>query len=105
MPRKPPPGSSSRRRATRRRSSAPSASLRLPTRLRVVRREHTLVYGLRLLEDQVLEEGEHEHVPLPRAGAGETLTLHQIVGDRAEIRRKLLESIDAYFEILGDTEE
>jgi hypothetical protein len=70
--------------------------------LRLVRREHTLVYGMRLLPDQVVPEGAHVHVPLPHAGDDETLTLHQISGDVAEIRRKLLESIDAFFEIYGE---
>jgi hypothetical protein len=76
--------------------------LRLPPRLRVVRRQHTLIYGMRLLPDRVLEEGAHEQVPLVRAGAGETLTLHQIAGDMQEIRRRLHESVDAFFDIYGE---
>jgi len=102
MPRQPP------RRPARRRSRnspsgpAPRGIARLPPRLRLVRRQHTLVYGMRLLPDQVLEEGAHDRVPLPRAGSGETLTLHQISGDIGEIRRKLLESVDAFFDIYGE---
>jgi hypothetical protein len=71
-------------------------------RLRVLRRQHTLIYGLRLLPDRVLDEGPHERIPLPRAGESETLTLHQIAGDREEIRRRFQESIDAFFEIFGE---
>jgi len=102
MPRKPLNRPQSQRRL---RSSSRAASrrmLRLPPRLRVVRRQHTLVYGLRLLPDRVLDEGPHDRLPLPRAGAGETLTLHQISGDKEEIRRRLRESIDAFFEIFGE---
>jgi hypothetical protein len=73
----------------------------MPPRLRVVRRQHTLIYGLRLLPDQVLEEGPHVHIPLPRAGPEETMALHQISGDTGEIRRRLQESVDAFFEIYG----
>jgi hypothetical protein len=102
MPRKPP---GPPRRRPRKRTSAANRLVRMPTRLRLVGRQHTLIYGMRLLPDQVLEEGPHEHVPLPQAGAGETLTLHQISGDTAEIRRRLHESIDAFFEIYGDSEK
>lgn len=70
--------------------------------LRLVKREHTLVYGMRLFPDRVLPEGEHDHVPLERAGEGETLTLHVISGDRAEIKRRLLQSVDAFFDIYGE---
>jgi hypothetical protein len=73
-------------------------------KLRLVQREHTLLYGLRLLPDQVLAEQTHPRVEVPRPdGGSETLTLHTITGDREEIRRKLLESVDAFFEIYGDT--
>jgi hypothetical protein len=98
-------------RPTQRRSrnTAPAAAPRgikgLPPRLRLVRRQHTLVYGVRLLPDQVLEEGPHEQVPLLRAGTGETMTLHQITGDIAEIRRKLVESMDAFFEFYGESQD
>jgi hypothetical protein len=104
MPRKPPQGPPLRQRARRRRSGSAAARrlLRLAPRLRVVRRQHTLVYGLRLLTDRVLEDGPHDQLPLPRAGEGETLTLHQIAGDKEEIRRRLRESIDAYFDIFGE---
>jgi hypothetical protein len=71
-------------------------------KLRLIKREHTLVYGMRLFADRVLPEGEHDHVPLQQAGAGETLTLHVITGDREEIKRRLLQSVDAFFEIYGE---
>lgn len=104
MPRRPSHDPPLRRRARKRPSGrgAPQRLLRLAPRLRVVRRQHTLIYGLRLLPDRVLDEGPHDQIPLPRAGSGETLTLHQIAGDREEIRRRLNESIDAFFEIFGE---
>ena len=102
MPRKP---SRTTRSGSRKRPASSGRLVRMPPRLRLLKRQHTLVYGLRLLKDQVLEEGPHQQVPLPQAGAGETLTLHQISGDTDEIRQKLHESIDAYFEIFAETEE
>lgn len=105
MPRKPPARPTHRRSGKGAPGQAPRGVARLPPRLRLVRRQHTLVYGMRLLPNQVLEEGPHEHVPLPRAGPGETLTLHQITGDIAEVRRKLLESVDAFFEFYGESQD
>jgi len=102
MPRKPPKGAPPRRRPRKARVSASEPIARLPPRLRIVRRQHTLIYGLRLLPDQLLDEGPHVHVPLPTAGADEMLTLHRITGDAREIRRRLQESLDAFFEIYGD---
>ena len=71
-------------------------------KLRLVQREHSLVYGMRLIPDRVLAEREHERVPLPAVGDGETLTLHVITGSKEEIRRRLLQSIDAFFDIHGE---
>jgi hypothetical protein len=72
--------------------------------LHVVKREHTLIYAMRLLPDQVLAERTHPRVEVPRPdGGSETLIVHTITGDKAQIRRKLLESVDAFFEIYGET--
>jgi len=71
--------------------------------LRLVKREHTLLYALRLLPDEVLAEQSHPRVEVPRPNGGsETLTPHTITGDAEEIKRKLLESVDAFFEIYGE---
>jgi hypothetical protein len=70
--------------------------------LRLVKREHSLVYGMRLFPDCVLPEGEHDRVPLQSAGEGESLTLHVISGGREEIKRRLLQSVDAFFDIYGE---
>lgn len=75
-------------------------------KLRVVRPQHTLIYGLRLVPGEALEEPAdqpHPRVAVTRPDGGtEWLTVHTITGDREEIRRKLLESVDAFFEIVGD---
>jgi len=72
-------------------------------KLHLVKRQHTLIYGLRLLADEQHAEQSHPHVVVPRPDGGtETLTLHTITGDKAEIQRKLLESVDAFFEIYGE---
>ena len=73
------------------------------TRLRLVKREHSLVYGMRIFPDEALPEREHPrvHLELPD-GRAEMLTLHVIRGDRDEIRRKLLASVDAFFAIHED---
>lgn len=72
-------------------------------RLRLVKRQHTLLYALRLLPDQVLAEQSHPRVEVSLPdGETETLVVHTITGDKEEIRRKLLESVDAFFELHGD---
>lgn len=73
--------------------------------LRVVRREHSLVYAMRLFPDETLPEMEHQRVEITVPGGDtETLTLHVINGDKEAIKRQLLESIDAFFEIYVDPE-
>ena len=75
-------------------------------RLRVVRPRHTLIYGLRLLRDEGQEaslDQPHVRLAVPRPdGSTESLTLHTITGEREEIRRRLHESVDAFFDILAD---
>jgi hypothetical protein len=72
-------------------------------KLRLIRREHTLLYAMRLLPDELLEERTHPRLTVERPdGGSETLVLHTITGDRETIRKKLLESVDAFFEIYGE---
>jgi hypothetical protein len=72
-------------------------------KLRLIKREHTLLYAMRLLPDEVLEERTHPRLRVERPdGGSETLVLHTITGDRETIRNKLLESVDAFFEIVGE---
>ena len=57
-----------------------------------------LVYGMRLLEGEEIAAAEAGQVLL-ESGQTRQITLHTIEGDREQIRRQLLESIDAFFEI------
>lgn len=61
----------------------------------------TLVYGLNLFVGKAPALGEHPRVTvtLPDGRKGE-LTLHTISGGKEEIRARLLESIDAFFELI-----
>ena len=81
-----------RRRATRARE----------THLKVVRPQYTLCYGMRL-DPGTSPEQVHPHVPvrLPGGTQGE-MSLHVINGSVQEIRARLLQSIDAFFEIYGE---
>jgi hypothetical protein len=58
----------------------------------------TLVYGLRLVSDKEIAAIEHGQI-LMESGQTRQLTLHTIEGSREQIKRRLLESIDAFFEI------
>ena len=58
----------------------------------------TLVYGLRLIADGEVAAVEHAQV-LTETGQTRQVTMHTIDGTREAIRRQLLESIDAFFEL------
>jgi hypothetical protein len=58
----------------------------------------TLVYGLRLISDGEVAAVEHAQV-LTEGGQTRQVTMHTIEGTPEEIRRQLLESIDAFFEL------
>ena len=60
--------------------------------------KRTLVYGLRLISDEEVAAVEHAQV-LTESGQTRQVTMHTIEGTREQIRRQLLESIDAFFEI------
>ena len=72
-------------------------------KLRLITREHSLLYAMRLFPDETVEEREHPRavIELPD-GREETLTVHVIRGTREEIRRRLLQSIEAFFELHED---
>ena len=63
---------------------------------------YTLSYGMRL-DKGTGSELSHPHVPviLPNGSAG-SMTLHVMNGTPDEIKARLLESVDAFFEIYGD---
>jgi len=60
--------------------------------------KRTLVYGLRLISDEEVAAVEHAQI-LTESGQTRQVTMHTIEGTREQIRRQLLESIDAFFEI------
>ena len=76
--------------------------------LKLVREELTLVYGLQLFRGVPDANGlPHAHVTV-RGPQGQeaSLALHTLQGSREELRRQLIESIDAFFELVepADTE-
>jgi hypothetical protein len=58
----------------------------------------TLIYGLRLIADEEIAAVEHAQV-LMENGQTRQVTMHSIEGTADQIRRQLLESIDAFFEL------
>jgi hypothetical protein len=66
---------------------------------------YTLVYGLRLVPDGMLESVDEVRLKL-RDGSSAGLTLHTIDGTIPQLRRALDRSLDAFFDFLpGATEE
>jgi hypothetical protein len=72
--------------------------------LKLVREQLTLVYGMRLFTGRAVEGGPHAHVQfrLPD-GTEADLPLHTIAGTREEIRAQLVQSIDAFFDLVEPT--
>jgi hypothetical protein len=69
--------------------------------LKIVRDELTLVYGLRLFNGRAAAGGAHMHATFRGFdGADEDLALHTMSGTRDEIRAQLMQSIDAFFELV-----
>ncbi|MGO9451502.1 MAG: allantoinase [Candidatus Binataceae bacterium] len=60
-----------------------------------------LVYGLRIFEGAQVLSVEDAQVALA-GGASGRVTMHYIEGTRAQIRRQLMQSIDAFFELLDE---
>ncbi len=75
----------------------------MPRRLQLVKgasQRGALVYGMRIFEGQVVSV-EDARVTLADGSAGR-VTMHYIEGTRAQIRRQLMQSIDAFFELLDE---
>ncbi len=74
--------------------------------LKLVREQLTLVYGMRLFAGRAAEAGTHAHVLVRAPDGGEVdMALHTISGTRDEIRAQLLQSVDAFFELVDPSEE
>lgn len=71
--------------------------------LTLVTPQYTLCYGMRL-DEGTGEEQAHPHVlvPLPDGSEGR-MALHVITGTSEEIKARLLQSVDAFFEMYGKT--
>lgn len=60
-----------------------------------------LIYGMRMFRPGEVLSAEPAKVRLSD-GSAAPVTMHALEGTRAQIRRQLLESIDAFFELLDD---
>lgn len=60
-----------------------------------------LVYGMRIFDDANVTAVEDARVTLADGSSGR-VTMHFIEGTRAQIRRQLMQSIDAFFELLDE---
>lgn len=75
----------------------------MPRKLHLVKgasQRGALVYGMRIFEGQVASV-EDAQVTLQDGSQGR-VTMHYIEGTRAQIRRQLLQSIDAFFELIDE---
>ena len=79
----------------------------MSNRLRLVKgaaQRGVLIYGIRMFEPGQLVEIGRAPVRLSDGSAGH-VTMHVIEGTRAHIRKQLMESIDAFFDLLEETSE
>ena len=60
-----------------------------------------LVYGMRMFGEHSIAGVENASVSLAGGGSSQ-VTMHLIEGTRAQIRRQLMQSIDAFFELLDE---
>ena len=60
-----------------------------------------LVYGMRIFDDGSVNAIEDARATLSDGSSGR-VTMHLIEGTRAQIRRQLMQSIDAFFELLEE---
>jgi len=78
----------------------------MPRKLRLVKGaadRAALVYGMRIFAQSDVAGVEDAQVRLNDGSTGR-VTMHLIEGTRAQIRRQLMQSIDAFFELLDDAE-
>ena len=61
----------------------------------------SLVYGVRIFDQDSVAGVEDARVSLADGTRGR-VTMHLIEGSRAQIRRQLMQSIDAFFELLDE---
>jgi hypothetical protein len=61
----------------------------------------TLIYGMRIFSAGAVAEVQDAQVNLSDGTSGR-VTMHLIEGTRAQIRRQLVQSIDAFFDLLDE---
>jgi hypothetical protein len=62
----------------------------------------SLVYGMRIFDPGSVAGVEDARVNLADDGTSGRVTMHLIEGTRVQIRRQLMQSIDAFFELLDE---
>jgi hypothetical protein len=67
-------------------------------------RRGALIYGMRIFEPGIVLKVEDAKARLNDGGVS-AITMHLIEGTRTQIRRQLLQSIDAFFELLEEKAE
>jgi hypothetical protein len=65
--------------------------------------KHALVYGLRLFDSDAIVAVDDAKVKI-KDGDSIRVTMHLIEGTKAQIKRQLMHSLDAFFELLGGDE-
>jgi hypothetical protein len=78
----------------------------MPGKLKLVKgasQRGALVYGLRIFEQNGVSAIEDANVKLTDGTTGR-VSMHLIEGTRVQIRRQLLQSIDAFFDLLDEQE-
>ena len=76
----------------------------MPRKLKLIKGRQprsALVYGLRIFAAENVAAVEDARVSLADGASGR-ITMHLIEGTRAEIRRQLIQSIEAFFELLDE---
>lgn len=76
----------------------------MPRKLRLVKgAQHrtTLIYGMRLFDPHDVASVDDAQVHLGD-GTASRVTMHFIEGTRTQIRRQLMQSVDAFFELLDE---
>ena len=58
----------------------------------------TLIYGMRIVAEEEIAAVEHAQV-LMEDGKTRQVTMHTIEGTKEQIKKQLLQSVDAFFEI------
>ena len=79
----------------------------MPRKLRLVKgapERAAMVYGMRVFGQDDVAAVEDARVRLSDGSTGR-VTMHLIEGTRAQIRRQLMHSIDAFFELLAEQDQ